>query len=79
MNARLPPILITFAPAWWHHYYGMQFTEPVLRDPLARTEMEREQGRLLFERFGDAGMGERDPLPHPYVDGAYGHRFMAAL
>jgi hypothetical protein len=79
MSAISPPIQVTFAPAWWRTNYGMTFTEDILCDPMARTEMEREQRRLLFDRFGDVGLGERDPQPHPCVDGAYGHRFMAAL
>ena len=79
MTAPYPPIQITFAPAWWHAHYGMIFSENILNDPIARTEMEREQRRLLYDRFGDVGLGERDPQPHPCVDGAYGHRFMAAL
>ena len=79
MSATCPPIQITFAPAWWRACYGMTFTESLLRDPIARTELDREQRRLLYERFGDVGLGERDPQPHPAADGAYGHRFMAAL
>ena len=79
MFTNAPPIQVTFAPAWWRANYGMTFTENILRDPIARTEMEREQRRLLYERFGEVGLGERDPQPLPCVDGAYGHRFMAAL
>ena len=79
MSARLPRVDVTFAPAWWHTLYGMDFTERVLCNPVARTEQEREQRRVLFERFGDVGLGEKDPRPNPCADGAYGHRFMAAL
>ena len=79
MDMTIPPVQVTFAPLWWRHHYSMSFDEKVLCNPIVRTEREREQRRLLFERFGDVGLGERDPQPHPMVDGAYGHRFMAAL
>jgi hypothetical protein len=71
MTSALPPIQVTFAPAWWHANYGMSFNEQVLRDPIVRTGMEREQRRLLFDRFGDVGLGERDPQPHPCADITY--------
>ena len=73
-----PTLDISFAPAWWYHHYGMTFGERDWLDPIARTERDREQRRLLFERFGDVGLGERDPQPRPNIE-AYGHRFMAAV
>ena len=74
-----PRINISFAPAWWHHYYGMDFDRAFWQDPIARTERGREQQRLLFERFSDVGLGEADPQPHPVAGDAYGHRFMSAF
>jgi hypothetical protein len=74
-----PIIEISFAPVWWHHYYGMDFDRAFWQDPVARTERSREQRRLLFDRFGDVGMGERDPQPQPVAGDAYGHRFMSAF
>ncbi len=74
-----PAISISFAPAWWYHHYGMSFGRDFWQDPIARTERERDQRRLLFERFGSFGLGERDPQPRPVAGEAYGHRFMSAL
>jgi len=68
----------TFSPAWWHANYGMDFGEDFWRDPVARTERDMRQRRLLFERFGDVRMGEEHPRPRPNIE-AYGHRFMAAF
>jgi hypothetical protein len=79
VRSAFPMIEISFAPAWWHHYYGMDFDRAYWYDPLARTERGREQRRLLFERFGEVGMGERDPQPQPVAGDAYGHRFMSAF
>ncbi len=74
-----PKIDISFAPAWWQYYYGMDFERAFWQDPIARTERWREQKRLLFERFGDVGLGNADPKPRPIAGDAYGHRFMSAF
>jgi len=76
--AQLPAVSITFSPAWWYARYGITFGEEVWSDPIARTELDRAMRRLLHERFGDVGLGEHDPAPHPNVE-AYGHRFVAAF
>lgn len=73
-----PTLNISFAPAWWHARYVMDFGEQAWQDPLARTERDREMRRLLFERFGEVGLGEQGPAPRPNLE-AYGDRFMAAL
>jgi len=49
------------------------------QDPIKRTELDREKRRLLYGRFGDVGLGERDPTPEPVVGIEYGDRFMSAL
>jgi hypothetical protein len=69
---------VTFAPAWWRAHYGWDFGEAAWRDPITRTERDREMRRILWDRFGDVGLGGRDPAPRPSIE-AYGHRFMAAL
>ena len=74
-----PHISISFAPAWWHHHYGISFDQHSWQDPVRRTELNREQRRLLFDRFGDVGLGDRNPQPQPTVGIEYGDRFMAAL
>lgn len=74
-----PHMQVTFSPAWWHAHYGLDFGEAAWTDPITRTELDRERRRLLWERFGDVGLGEEDPQPRPNVQDAYGHRFMAAV
>ena len=62
-----PYIAITFSPAWWQAKYD--------RQPSATG-----RARLLWERFGDVGLGEEYPAePAPMVGGEYGDRFMAAF
>jgi hypothetical protein len=75
-----PKIDISFSPTWWYCNYGMSFGRVEdWQDPLIYTEREREQRRLLYERFGDVGLGEADPQPDPLVGFEYGHRFMSAF
>jgi hypothetical protein len=65
--APFPAINIYFSEAWWHAYYGPGVSAA-------------DRPRLLFERFGDVGLGEENPAPSaPFVGGEYGDRFMAAF
>ena len=78
--AYFPRIDISFSPAWWYHHYGMDFGDvQYWHNPILATERERDQRRLLFDRFGPAGPGEKDPAPRPIAGGEYGHRFMSAF
>lgn len=80
MKSFTPIIEISFSPTWWHRYYGMDFGRAEdWQDPIRLTERDRDQRRLLYERFGDVGIGEADPQPNPITGGEYGHRFMSAF
>jgi hypothetical protein len=74
-----PKIDITFSPAWWHLNYGMDFGQALWTDVARATESACERSRLLYERFGDVGMGEASPEPKPQAAYTYGDRFMAAF
>jgi hypothetical protein len=74
-----PKIDLTFSPAWWLTHDGMASTKEFWQDPFAFTERDQAQRRLLYERFGDCGLGEENPQPRPMAGGEYGHRFMSAL
>lgn len=49
----------TFSEAWFHSNYGLTFGERYCFDPVFRTEQDREAMRLLYDRFGEAGIGEK--------------------
>jgi len=68
----------TFSEAWFHSHFGLTFGERYCSDPLFRTEQDREARRLLYDRFGQAGIGENDPQPLPHLE-VCGHRFLPAL
>lgn len=74
----IKPITVTFSSKWYNKNFGMDFSESAWADPIKRTEMGRERERQLFERFGDVGIGSRNPEPYPTIE-AYGHRFIPAL
>lgn len=68
----------TFSEAWFNTNYGMTFGEKYCSDPTFRTEQDREARRLLYERFGRAGIGAKDPQPRPHLE-VCGHRFLPGL
>ena len=68
----------TFSEAWLHQNYGLDFGERYHTDAVFRTEQDRETRKLLWERFGHLGLGEKDPQPRPHLE-ICGHRFLPAL
>lgn len=56
---------ISFLPSWYYHNYGMDFGERYVFDPEYRIRLDVERERLLYERFGDLGLGEDSPKPKP--------------
>ena len=68
----------TFAEAWFHQRYGLDFGERYYTDPIFRTEQDREALRLVHKRFGALGLGKKDPPPQPHLE-ICGHRFLPAL
>jgi len=68
----------SFSEAWYHSNYGFTFGERYHFDPVFRTEQDREAMRLLYDRFGQAGIGEEDPQPRPHLE-ICGHRLVSAL
>ena len=64
-----PRIEISFASRWWFEEYGMDFGEDYWADPIARACRSRDQQALLYERFGDVGLGSEDPRPLPSIRG----------
>ena len=68
----------SFSEAWYHARFGFTFGEKYHFDPVYRTEQDREAVRQLYDRFGQAGIGEKDPRPRPHLE-ICGHRFVSAL
>jgi len=75
----IAPVAVTFSPTWFHHHYGVDYSEQTWRDPIGRAERNRELARITFERFGDVGLGSQDPGAAPSISDPYGNYFMPAL
>jgi uroporphyrinogen-III decarboxylase len=61
------PLGVGFYPDWWHKHYGISFDKKYYFDPKTRIEARLAMDKALHERFGDVGMGNRDPKPRPVI------------
>jgi len=52
------PVEVVFHPSWWHRHAGISFDRDFFYDPRRRVEDERRMERVLYEKFGDLGLGE---------------------
>lgn len=52
------PVEVVFHPSWWHRHAGIVFDEDFFYHPLRRVEAEQMMEKVLYERFGDIGLGE---------------------
>jgi hypothetical protein len=52
------PVEVVFHPSWWHTHAGISFDEDFFYHPARRVEAERRMEQVLYERFGDLGLGE---------------------
>ena len=63
---------------WWHTHYNFIFGEKYCMDPVYRTELDMEAQRILYDRYGDLGLGNKDPKPAPHLE-IVGHRYIPAV
>lgn len=57
-----------FYPMWWHRNAGICTNERFFSDPEYRIKADIYMGKLLYERFGSLGLGEKKPMPRPILD-----------
>ena len=58
---------ICFHPSWWHQEAGIDFSEKFWYDPEYRIQADMTMRRVLFEKFGDYGIGDENPEPRPLI------------
>ncbi len=58
---------ITFHPEWWAER-GFSFQQRFFTDSRYRIDRDRDMRRVLYEEFGEYGLGEKEPQPRPLVD-----------
>jgi len=61
------PVDIVLAPEWWHRNEGMVFDRDYFFHPLKRVESEQKMEKILYERWGNHGLGSKEPGPRPEV------------
>lgn len=52
------PVEVVFHPSWWFRHAGISFDEDFFYHPARRVEAERRMERVLYEKFGNFGLGE---------------------
>ena len=61
------PVELVFNPNWWHQTAGISFDEGFYLDAGTRIHNDVTMRRILYQRFGDLGLGEPDPAPRPVI------------
>jgi len=61
------PIEWVFTPNWWHRTAGVSFDEGFYLDDETRIRNDVTMRRVLWERYGDVGLGQPDPQPRPII------------
>ncbi len=61
------PVELIFNPNWWYQTAGVSFDKSFYFDPKARIQNDLIARRVLYERYGDMGLGEPDPQPRPVI------------
>ncbi|MEI6874162.1 MAG: hypothetical protein WCL50_03425 [Spirochaetota bacterium] len=51
------PVDVVFHPSWWNRAAGLTFDEDFFYHLAKRVESERRMEEVLYERFGDCGLG----------------------
>ena len=74
------PVDIVFHPSWWHAHAGITFDEDFFYHPKKRVESERRMEQVLYDRFGQYGLGEHrnDDLPVIYHGCGCVHKLLDA-
>jgi len=58
LNHKLLPVEIVLHPAWWFQHEGITFDADFFFHPAQRVEMEQKMEKILYERWGQYGLGE---------------------
>jgi len=67
LKNRLLPVDIVLHPSWWFHHEGITFDEDFFFHPDRRVEMEQKMERILYERWGQYGLGEDHDKAKPVI------------
>jgi hypothetical protein len=65
------PVELVFNPNWWHQTAGICFDRSFYLDPQARISNDVIMRRVMYQRYGELGLGEPDPQPRPIIGSLY--------
>jgi uroporphyrinogen-III decarboxylase len=65
------PVELVFNPNWWYQTAGICFDRSFYLDPQARIRNDVIMRRVLYQRYGELGLGEADPQPRPVIGSIY--------
>src|SRR4030042_182186 len=61
----LLPVDIVLAPSWWNKHAGISFDKDFFYHPLKRVEAEQKMEKTLYRRWGQFGIGQKNPESKP--------------
>ncbi len=61
------PVDIVLAPEWWHSTTGITFDEDFFYHPSRRIEVEQQMEKVLYNRWGNYGIGNRASELRPEI------------
>jgi len=61
------PVDIVLHPSWWYTHVGITFDEDFFYNPVRRVEAERKMAQVLYDRFGEYGLGAGHSQDLPIV------------
>jgi hypothetical protein len=62
LNNAMLPVDIVLAPEWWHRHAGICFDRDFFFHPARRVEDEQKMEEVLYEKWGQFGLGtDREP------------------
>ncbi len=63
LNTRKYPVDIVLAPEWWYTHTGITFDRDFFFHSTKRVEAEAKMERILYDRWGQYGLGSKDVRP----------------
>ena len=67
LGERLIPVDIVLAPEWWYKNTGLTFDKDFFFHPVRRIEAEQMMEKVLYEKWGRYGLGNRENVKLPEI------------
>lgn len=61
------PVDVVFHPSWWNYHTGIVFDQDFFYDPRRRVSDEQKMEQVLYDRFGDCGLGAHRNEERPEI------------